>query len=116
LRNDPEVSASIHRQLAGLVRSLTERVFEFSTLAVKNRVHAELLRLARDHMEGENTAVISPLPTHAQIAARVSTHREAVTRELNALERSGLIERRGGTLIIPDFARLARTVEEVLGE
>ena len=116
LRNDPEVSASIHRQLAGLVRLLTERVFEFSTLAVKNRVHAELLRLARDHMEGENTAVISPLPTHAEIAARVSTTREAVTRELNALERAGLIERRGGTLIIPDFARLARTVEEVLGE
>ena len=116
LRNNPEVSASIHRQLAGLVRLLTERVFEFSTLAVKNRVHAELLRLARDHMEGENTAVISPVPTHAQIAARVSTTREAVTRELNALERAGLIERRGGTLIIPDFARLARTVEEVIGE
>ncbi len=116
LRNDPEVSASISRQLAGLVRSLTERVFEFSTLAVKNRIHAELLRLGRDHMEGENTAVISPVPTHAEIAARVSTHREAVTRELNALERAGLIERHGGTLIIPDFARLARMVEEVLGE
>ena len=116
LRNDPEVSASIHRQLAGLVRSLTERVFEFSTLTVKNRIHAELLRLARDHMEGENTAVISPVPTHAEFASRVSTHREAVTRELNALERAGLIERHGGTLIIPDFARLARTVEEVLGE
>ncbi len=116
LRNDPEVSASIHRQLAGLVRLLTERVFEFSTLAVKNRIHAELLRLARDHMEGENTAVISPVPTHSQIAARVSTHREAVTRELNALERAGLIERRGGTLFIPDLARLARTVEEVTGE
>ena len=116
LRNDPEVSASISRQLAGLVRSLTERVFEFSTLAVKNRIHAELLRLGRDHMEGENTAVISPVPTHAEIAARVSTQREVVTRELNALDRAGMIERRGGTLIIPDFARLARTVEEVLGE
>ena len=116
MRNDPEVSASIHRQLAGLVRSLTDRVFEFSTLAVKNRIHAELLRLARDHMRDENTAVISPVPTHAEIAARVSTHREAVTRELNALERAGLIERHGGTLIIPDFARLARMVEEVLGE
>ncbi len=66
-------------------------------------------------MEGENTAVISPVPTHADFAARVSTHREAVTRELNALERAGLIARQRGTLIIADFARLARSVEEVLG-
>ncbi len=116
LRNDPDISATIHRQLAGLVRSLTDRVFEFSTLAVKNRVHAELLRLARDHMRDENTAAISPVPTHADFASRVSTHREAVTRELNALERAGLIGRDGVTLIIHDVARLARLVEEVLGE
>ena len=31
----------------GSVRDLTERVFEFSTLGVQNRVHAELLRLAK---------------------------------------------------------------------
>ncbi len=116
LRNDPDISATVHRQLAGLVRSLTDRVFEFSTLAVKNRVHAELLRLARDHMRDENTAAIFPVPTHADFASRVSTHREAVTRELNALERAGLIGRDGGTLIIHDVARLARLVEDVLGE
>ena len=114
--NDPAVSIAIQRSLAGLVRILTERVYEFSTLMVKNRIRAELLRLARDHVRSENTAEISPVPTHADIASRVSTHREAVTRELNALERVGLIERHDGTLIICDVARLARSVEEVLGK
>ena len=116
LRDHPEVSARILKQLAGLARNLSERVFEFSALGVKNRIHAELLRLARDHGGDGNSAIISPAPTHAEIASRVSTHREAVTRELNALDHGGLIERSGGALIISDIPRLARLVDEILDE
>jgi hypothetical protein len=36
------------------------------------------------------SARIVPAPTHAEIAGRVSTHGEAVTRELNRLSRIGL--------------------------
>lgn len=116
LREHPAVAETLLKQLVGLVRQLSERVFEFSTLAVKNRIHAELLRLARDHMVSGDTALISPVPTHAEIASRVSTHREAVTRELNELDRAGLIERRGGKLAVRDVDRLARMVQEVLGD
>ncbi len=116
LRENPEVAANVMLHLAGLVRRLSDRVVEFSVLAVKNRIHAELLRLARDHGAGANEAVISPAPTHADIASRVSAHREAVTRELNALARDGLFERRGGALVVSDVARLALLVEKVLDE
>ena len=34
------------RYLRGLVRSLTDRVIELSTLGVQNRIRAEMLRLA----------------------------------------------------------------------
>ena len=112
----PEVVRATMRRLTAQVRALTERVFEFSTLAVKNRIHAELLRLARDHMTDENTARISPAPTHADLASRLSTHREAVTRELNELAHGGLIERRDRGLVINDVSRLEQMVEEVLGE
>jgi CRP-like cAMP-binding protein len=107
----PEVATPLIRQLASSVRALTGRVFEFSALAVKNRIHAELLRLARDHMTGENAAVVRPAPTHAEIASRISTNREAVTRELNQLSRDGLVERQSGALVVRDVARLARLVE-----
>ena len=116
LQAHPATAAATLKQLTRQIRVLTERVFEFSTLAVNNRIHAELLRLARDHMQSENTATISPAPTHKDIASRVSTHREAVTREINALARAGLIERRRGMLIIRDVTRLTRMVREVLGE
>jgi CRP-like cAMP-binding protein len=99
-----------------LVRLLSARVFEFSALAVRNRIHAELLRLAREHMDAGNTAAISPSPTHADIASRISTHREAVTREYHNLSESGLIEQRRGKLVIHDIARLETMVREVMGE
>jgi CRP-like cAMP-binding protein len=115
LRTYPEVAAMLVQELAGSVRALTERVFEFSALAVGNRVHAELLRLARDHMVGDNAALIRPAPTHAEIASRISTHREAVTRELNRLSHDGLVERQPGALVVRDVERLARLVRDVVG-
>lgn len=113
LRKHPDAAAVMLRELTRLIRSLSERVVEFSTLGVKNRIHAELLRLAREHMQDTNTAVITPAPTHNEIASRVSTHREAVTRELNHLAHDKLIVRQRSGLIILDVARLARLVEDV---
>lgn len=97
------------------IRSLTERVFEFSTLAVRNRIQAELLRLTDFQTEDDGTARLSPAPTHAEIASRVSTHREAVTRELQRLTQLGLIERQGRSLKITDVDRLEHMVQEVVG-
>jgi len=116
LESYPEVAAFTLKRLASLVRLLSARVFEFSALAVRNRIHAELLRLAREHMDAGNTAAISPSPTHADIASRISTHREAVTREYHNLSESGLIEQRRGKLVIHDIARLETMVREVMGE
>jgi CRP-like cAMP-binding protein len=111
LRSHPGVAALVLKRLASSVRALTQRVFEFSSMAVKNRVHAELLRLARHHMVGDNEALILPAPSHADLASRISTHREAVTRELSQLSRDGLVERKAGALTIHDVRKLARMVE-----
>jgi len=116
MRKHPDVAQRIMAHLTGLVRRLSDRVVEFSVLAVKNRIHAELLRLARDQGINGNVAIIAPAPTHAEIASRVCTHREAVTRELNALARDGFIERERRRLVIRDVRRLARLVEKVLEE
>lgn len=114
---DPEVAMKIALHLTTLVRRLTERVVEFSTLGVRNRVHAELLRLAQRSEPENNCAEIAPMPTHMEIANRVSTHREAVTRELSRLEKEvGLIDRADGALRILDVGRLRRLVQDVVGE
>jgi CRP-like cAMP-binding protein len=107
------VCEHVLRRLTMLVRSLTERVFELSTLGVNNRIHATLLRLARAGAVEGNRARIAPAPSHAELATQVSTNREQVTRELSALARAGLLDRDGRDLVITDLPRLERMVTEV---
>ncbi|MCG8559212.1 MAG: helix-turn-helix domain-containing protein, partial [Hyphomicrobiales bacterium] len=108
--------AALLKRLVAQIRSLTTRVFEFSTLAVSNRIQAELLRLARDNGIDDNTALITPAPTHTEIASRISTHREAVTRELSRLTQNNVIRREGRALCVTDVDRLARMVQEATGD
>src|SRR5690606_30299797 len=84
---EPIVAQAMLPQLVMKIRALTTRVYEFSTLAVSNRIQAELLRLARLAANEGSVARIAPAPTHTEIASRVSTHREAVTREFTRLSR-----------------------------
>jgi len=116
LQNYPSLTQRTLVRLANLVRSLSERVIEFSSLGVKNRIHAELLRLARVNMDNVNRAMISPAPTHVEIASRISTHREAITRELTQLTSSGLIEKNKNKLIINDVVKLESMVRDVAGK
>jgi CRP/FNR family cyclic AMP-dependent transcriptional regulator len=112
IHRHPDVCDQILQLLASRVRVLDQRVTEFSTLGVRERIRAELLRLGRVRAGAPNQVVISPPPIHAELAARVSTHREAVTRELNALERSGFLERRRGALVIRDVEGLTGSMPD----
>lgn len=93
-------------KMAVRVRELSERVVEFSTLQVDARVRMELLRLMRRDPAQPGSGRLAPVPTHQDIANRIGTHREAVTRALSQLTRAGLIERLGAVLVIPDLERL----------
>jgi CRP-like cAMP-binding protein len=106
------VTEAVTHHLAFLVRELSDRIFEFSTMAARQRVHAELLRLCeRARAVGETGALIRPAPTHAAIATRISTQRETVSREMSTLARMGLVERKGGALLVRDVDALQALVE-----
>ena len=113
---EPRVAVATLRHLAADVRRLSERVFEFSTLVVQSRIHAELLRLAGEAGERRGEVVLSPAPSLSDIAGRISTHREAVSRELSRLTGIGLLRREGGNLHITDVAKLVEFVNEAKGD
>lgn len=113
--SNQSVAETILKRLVSEVRRLTDRVYDFSTLAVSNRIQAELLRMAKKYMTGSNTAVISPAPTHFDLANLVSTHREAVTRELSSLARKKVVLRKGHDLHILDIKKLTDMVNMVRG-
>lgn len=105
LRRYPDVAMAVLRSLTHLVRSLSERVHDFSE-KVEVRVCHELLRLAKDNMVDGRTARIRPAPKQQALAARVNTHREAVSRLLSKLARRGIAQRGRGELLIKDVAAL----------
>lgn len=115
LEKYPSIALRVMTRLARMVRASTERIMDLSTLAANNRVQAELLRQARDTVKDDNTAVITPIPVHSEIASRVSTTRETVARVLSDLTRQGILERTRDSLIIRNVDRLEEMVEEVRG-
>jgi CRP-like cAMP-binding protein len=115
LAEEPALGSRVLKRLARLVRALSERVIDLSTLGVQNRIHAEILRLAREAGVQKNRARLEPGPRHADLASQVSTYREQVTRELSALTKSGILEKDGSALVVRDIARLEKMVEEVRG-
>ena len=111
LRDEPLVEERYLRYLVGLVRMLTDRVIELSTLAVQNRIRAEVLRQAQAAAETDSDfAKLEPAPRHADLAAQVGTTREQVTRELSALTRQGLLQKTGRALLVTDVQRLEQLV------
>ena len=114
LEKYPEVCIEILQQLTGIVRRLCDRIFEYSTLDVSDRVHTELLRLAKKNLDYDGIARVHNPPTQSELASRVSCTREAVSRELKKLENSGIIKREPKRLIIEDCKRLQELVDEVL--
>jgi len=114
----PDVAIQVMRSLARIVRSATDRIMDLSTLAANNRVHADLLRLARINLDedNDNQANISPIPVHGDVASRVSTTRETVARVMNDLARQGVVKREKNKLVVLDVEALEDMVEEVKGE
>lgn len=104
LREEWIVNERVLLRLTDLVRRLTDRVLDLSTLSVQQRICRELLRLAR---EGGG-ARIAPAPKHAELASLVSTYREQITRELSALVKGGVLARDGTALVVRDLPGLER--------
>ncbi|MBP2298610.1 Crp/Fnr family transcriptional regulator [Azospirillum picis] len=111
----PELGLAVMLRLCDKLRGATDRIMDLSTLGANNRVHAELLRLARRGRRQGAAAIIAPIPVHSDIAARVSTTRETVARVMSDLTRDGLLQRRADALVVCDLQELERLVAEVRG-
>lgn len=99
----PAFAEAILLRLTSQVRSLIERIHDFSTLVVGDRLIRELLRMAE--REGDRGVIRRP-PTHFDLAARISSHREAVSREMSRLAKRGLLKKVERSIVIPSCAAL----------
>ncbi len=112
----PNFMRALLEDMAGLTRSLTDRLFELTAVSVACRVDIELLRMATAAGGDGLTAVITPCPTHAELAALLGSQREPVTRELNRLAGLNIVRQTGRTLHVLDVPALAAEIERIGGE
>ncbi|MEY2927486.1 MAG: hypothetical protein RL367_1963 [Pseudomonadota bacterium] len=110
----PQAGFWMAQQLAARVRDLTEKAFELATFPVSSRLQSELLRQCVEIGVKDDRCVIARAPTHAEFAARIGTHREAVTRELGLLANEGLVAQSGRTLTVLSFSRLQAQLAKVI--
>ena len=105
IHKHPVVAVNTLKKLTRWVRGLSERVYEFNA-PVPVRVCSEISRMSKEKMISDDIARLSPAPKHAEIAARVNTHREAVSRTMAELQRMGILKRGRGELIVTSLVAL----------
>ncbi len=111
LSQNVEVMRRVLKRLTHIIRDGNERIIDLNTLDSVHRVYVELLRLMRPDPAVPHLWSIYPFPTQADLAARVDTTRETVARVLGRLVKTGLIERKGRTVYIPDPETLKNLVD-----
>lgn len=95
LREHPSVSLHIIDSLTRRIRVLTDNVRGLALLDVYGRLIKSLQNLA---VREENIYVISPKPSHQELANRVGCSREMISRIMKDLARGGYIATDGKTM------------------
>lgn len=116
LEGSPAAALWLAKHFTKQIRTLTERIFQLSALDVRSRLHCELLRIALNVSTQENSVRIKDAPTHLELANRIGTHREAVTRELRELAKQSIVTQSKRELVIHDMEWLTRSVRRANGE
>lgn len=100
----PVLCRRLLRLLAARARTQGERLLELSVMGVRQRLVAELLRASRERPGGapHGSRVISPPPAQHILALRIGARREAVSREMAAMARAGLLAVSRAAIILPD--------------
>ena len=105
LHQHPRLAQSVIAVLAARARMLVGMVQDLSLRSVTGRLAKLLLEQA--HQGGQ-----AALLTRQQMAGRLGTIREMVSRALRELEDQGLIRREGREIVIADQAALERRAEQ----
>ncbi|NLN29361.1 MAG: Crp/Fnr family transcriptional regulator [Firmicutes bacterium] len=110
LRTQPHLAVSLVEAIASRLSEAERTIGELALLDVGERLVMELVRLA-DEAEAAGSATFElPVPW-AQMATKLGTTPESLSRRLRRLSSQGLVEVEGRRVHIPDVQALRETVE-----
>ena len=113
LRTYPSAAIRVLERLTRIVRALDNRVTTLSSQTDRQRIWAELVRLAKPEPLKTNGWHIPDMPNHREIAAWAGTTKEKVAEAIGELARDGIVRRKTMGLIISDMTRLETMTNNV---
>lgn len=100
LSANTELAEAVARDLALRLNMMTTRLVEAITLSAPGRVCAELMRLSTRVGVEPMMSIVRPNPIFSELALRVSSTRETVSRTVSDLVKDGVLKRETGALLI----------------
>ena len=101
LRENPEISMGIIRELTRRLRETDEQIRGLLFERVEGRTRRILSRMATDPVSSDPNRLTTPPVTHQQLADLVGTSRETITRVVKELKDSGWLTQAGKCYLVP---------------
>ena len=100
ITSETALSVTLAQDLAARLNIMMNRLVEAVTLSSPGRVCAELLRLSHSVGIEPDKLIIRPTPVFVELAKRIDSTRETVSRTVSQLQKSGVLSREPGALLI----------------
>lgn len=105
-----DLQTLIYKDMSRRLDDMTQRLIEAVTLSAPGRVCAELKRIATPIGRNPVTQIIRPNPVFVDVARRISSTRETVSRTVSRMCDLGVLSRTTGAIIINDMEQLQRYI------
>lgn len=113
LQQSPQVALSLVETIARRLSEAERTIGDLVLLDVGERLVAELLRLAQHGVAGKD-GVSFTLPTSwAQLATKLGTTPESLSRRLKQLTNDNLVHMKGRDVVIPNVNKLQQLIDDV---
>lgn len=99
------------KDLAARLDMMMRRLVEALTLSAKGRVCAELIRMSNPIGVDPSRHIVRPNPVFVDLALRINSTRETVSRTVSELQKKGIVSKEPGALIIQSPEKLRASVK-----
>jgi len=113
MKAEPSFCEALAADLAARLSNSISDLIQVNTLSVRGRICAELIRLALPIGIDPDRHIIRPSPVFVELAGRLNSSRETVSRTISQLQKQGILARSPGALIIENPKRLRGAIEYI---
>lgn len=89
-------------ELASRLEVASQKFYELVSYSVPLRVRSEILKLCERSETRDNAIEITPIPNFSELARRINTDRENVSREISYLSKNGILKKTKTSSVIID--------------